>query len=307
MLCSGRLDPSEVTDDLGISQRFGAGYYRVQARGLGGRILGAPYHVGIPDEEGKVPVTSGDDDAPAVAAGDGGGSALVPVMLEWMKLQQAQFSAEISRAREDARDNLAAFASINEQTIKTLSMVNAPPSSPVVDTRFEALSSRLDKLTEENTALRIELVKASVRKDKGSSDDEFWRDTAGAVIPKLLEVMSQPRRHRVVEQVQQQQQRARARTAAPRESRYDSRAEQPAEEPAGDAVAGEVVDAPEELSDEEKARRVAVLGFTLPPIEEVRQAVGAGPLSPKHAELFRVLRDAGLLSQPYRDALVSAL
>jgi len=303
MLCSGRLDPSEVTDDLGISQRFGAGYYRVQARGLGGRILGAPYHVGIPDEEGKVPVPSGEDDAPAVAAGDGGVS-LVPHLMEWMKLQQAQFSAEIARAREDARDNLAAFANINEQTIKTLSLVNAPPSAPVVDTRFEALSSRLDKLVEENTALRIELVKASVRKDKGSSDDEFWRDTAGAVIPKLLEVMSAPRRHRVVEQVAQQQQRARARTAATRESRGESR-EAVADE--GDAVSGEVVSAPEELSDDEKARRVAVLGFELPPVEEVRAAVAAGPLSPKHRELFTVLRDAGLLSQPYRDALVSAL
>lgn len=307
MLCSGRLDPSEVTDDLGISQRFGAGYYRVQARGLAGRILGAPYHVGIPDEEGKVPVTSGDDEAPAVAASDGGGGALMPLMMEWMKLQQKQFSDEISRAREDARDNLAAFANINEQTIKTLSLVNAPAPSHGADTRFEALSSRLDKLVEENTALRIELVKASVRRDKGSGEDDFWREAVGAALPKILDVMSQPRARRVSDQVQQQQQRARARTAVPRESRYDSRSDQPAEEPAGDAVAGEVIDAPEELSDAEKARRVAVLGFDLPPVEEVRAAVAAGPLSPKHIELFTVLRDAGLLSKPYRDALVSAL
>lgn len=146
-----------------------------------------------------------------------------------------------------------------------------------------------------------------MRRDKGSGEDDFWREAVGAALPKILDVMSQPRARRVSDQVQQQQQRARARTAVPRESRYDSRSDQPAEEPAGDAVAGEVIDAPEELSDAEKARRVAVLGFDLPPVEEVRAAVAAGPLSPKHIELFTVLRDAGLLSKPYRDALVSAL
>lgn len=313
-LCSGRLAPIELVDDLGIAERYGAGYYQVTARGAGGRILGAPYRVGIPDEEGKVPVPS-DDDAASMAASGGGADSLAPLLMDWLKVQQAQFRGELERVRADNAANMEVFAKINTATIESLTATRAGGGSDALEARFDSLAKSLEKVRDENSNLRVELVKAQSKRPKDGDDGEM----VGAVLreagPKLLEFFmdrraSPVRARTVVERVRASgaPRGGAPSSGAPRGGAASSDAPS-SDAPSSDEDAGEVVviEAREELSAEEITRRVRVLGWELPALEEVRKSVAEGSLSIKEVEWFRVLRDAGLLPSDYRAALVSAI
>ena len=306
-LVSGKVVPSDLVDDVGIAERWGAGYYRVQARGAGGRIIGAAYHVGIPNTEGVVPVLSDDGGAEGLQASSASGDANVnQLLLDFMKLQQAQFSAEIRRVQEANEANLEAFAKINQATIESLGGVRERTQD---DSRINTILEKLDKVSEANTRLQIEA--AELRAKRRAGDDDVWPDILKAVVPKVMELASRPRAAprgaQVVEQVRQVQRRGAARPveAPPVEAPPEAPpVEAPPEAP---PVEGEVVEAPPALTDAERVERLKVLGWELPPLERVVEYVEARAISPEQLKWFRVLRDADLLPSAYRRALVSAL
>lgn len=300
VLRSSRVVPTEILDEVALKERYGAGYFKVEGRQDGSKIAGNPKYVSIPDDaDGAIPIPSIDD-------GTGSddevvGSGVEKMIFEFMKFQ-------LKRADDEHARNLKAQSDLFDGVVKALTATrNAGGSDESYFAKeVRSLRESYEKLREDNTKLLITKVKL----EHDAEDDGIGKIVAKESVPRILNILE-----RGLERAERKPSSApagRAPTAGiPAEVKAATAHKVPEKAaPAtdGEALKGEVVDLP----DQEITASLSALGWTLPPIEEVREAAkgvaeGKDTFNAKQLELFRRLARHNLLPRAHREVMAPFL
>jgi hypothetical protein len=309
VLRSLRVVPLELLDDVQLLERFGPGRWRVDGRQEGGRLCGASHFANFPDDSQNVPCPSISGEEPSESKSDQSA-----IMFKFMESMMQRTREENDRIRADNQANLDAFAKITQ----TVLAARGEPAPREDNSRFffEKISSvekRYDDLLKENIKLQVESAKVSAKKDSS-----FESEVVAAALPKLFDLLGSKRERSERASVQERMRvealpraAARAPVAAAPPAAAEAApppaappAAPPAPRDAGDNAAPPRTAAP--LSEEERAMRLGLLGWELPPLEVIRERLDKGEgLGVQGRTRLAMLRDLGLLPPEYLETVVS--
>lgn len=309
VLRSLRVVPLELLDDVQLLERFGPGRWRVDGRQEGGRLCGASHFANFPDETQNVPCPSINGEEPTETKGDSSA-----VMVRFMEAMLARSREENDRIRADNQANLDAFAKIT-QTVLAARGDSAPraDNSHFFFEKISSVEKRYDDLLRENMKLQVEHAKVSARKESS-----FETEIVSAALPKLFDLLSAKREGRGsvqdrmrAEALPRSAGRAAAAAAPPAAPEAPApSAAPPAASPVASNAGGDPASrgAAPSLSEEERALRLGLLGWDLPPLEVIRARLESGEgLGVQGKARLAMLRDLGLLPAEYLEAVVSQL
>lgn len=310
VLRSLRVVPLELLDDVQLLERFGPGRWRVDGRQEGGRLCGASHFANFPDDSQNVPCPSISGEEPTETKSDQSA-----IMLKFMESMMQRTREENDRIRADNQANLDAFAKIT-QTVLAARGEPAPraDNSQFFFDKISSVEKRYDDLLRENMKLQVEHAKVSAKKESS-----FESEVVSVALPKLFDLLSSRRdeKRATVQERMRVEALPRAAARAPAAAAPPAAAEAPAPPAAPPAASPAPRDAggaaapraaAPSLSEEERAMRLGLLGWDLPPLEVIRARLESGEgLGVQGKARLAMLRDLGLLPAEYLEVIVSHL